>query len=346
MQNEVKKQISYSSKRAQFYSSYKERLELHFAKYENLRKIVLKVFALLYFLSAIFSFIITYQLFRLLSFKTPIANLYEFTCYIPEYIQFLTTPFGFNGYFFMPIFFFASVPLTYLLFLIFERKFQLDVKEKLMTNISEIFDNILWLQHIPLNELEIEELSLLPSFDEGEYDDYFKGLHNGVQFEIFNPTFFKTFRDFNDWKYRKQVFEGVVMKFSMNKKFEGHTIIIEDTIHHFSPNENLVRTVLEDVEFEKKYDVWTTDEIEARYLITTGFIDRLNNLKTKFLAKKIRCAFKDNSFYVIFKKSNAFEGGSLYRKLPDFELCNSMFEQILSIYQLIDTLKLELKIGM
>lgn len=345
MENNVSTK-TYSKMRAEFYATYKENLEADFAKYEGKRKLVLKIFAFFYVLATVFSFFITYQLFRLFSFKIHIHNFYEFLNYIPEYIQFLGAPFGFNGYFFMPIFFFATIPLVYLLFLIFEKQFQLDVKTKLMVKISKIFDDIIWLQNIPLNELEIEDLNIVPLFDEGEYNDYFKGFHNDVQFEIFNPTFFRTFRDFNDWKYRKQVFEGVVMKFYLNKKFEGHTIILENSIHNLTPNPNLIRTEMEDVDFEKKYDVYTTDEIEARYLMTAGFVDRLQNLKLKFLAKKIRCAFKDNSFYIVFKKKNAFEGGSLYRKLPDFKMCNSMFEQILAIYQLIDTLKLGLKIGM
>ena len=43
------------------------------------------------------------------------------------------------------------------------------------------------------------------------------------------------------------------------------------------------KIVLEDIEFEKRFDTYSTNQVEARYLLTTLFMKRFENLKTPFI---------------------------------------------------------------
>ena len=116
---------------------------------------------------------------------------------------------------------------------------------------------------------------------------------------------------------------------------------------HASPAANLKHTTLEDVVFEKKFDVFTDDEVEARYLITPSFMERLNNMKTAFSADRVSCAFYDKYLLVgLHTSKDLFSICSLKEPVNDGKQFFTMFEEILSIIKLIDHFKLNQKNGL
>lgn len=143
--------------------------------------------------------------------------------------------------------------------------------------------------------------------------------------------------------YRKKdlAFKGVVVKIKLNKNFNGNTVILPDTLLHITPDSSLKHTILEDVEFEKKFDVFTTDEVEARYLITTSFMERLNNLKAAFKVDKISCSFYDEYILIgLHTKEDLFKLASLNKTLFDYSEFSQLFKEVVSIYDMIDYFKL------
>ena len=99
--------------------------------------------------------------------------------------------------------------------------------------------------------------------------------------------------------------------------------------------------------FKKKFDVFTDDEVEARYLITPSFMERLNNMKTAFSADRVSCAFYDKYLLVgLHTSKDLFSIGSLKEPVNDGKQFFTMFEEILSIIKLIDHFKLNQKIGL
>ena len=108
------------------------------------------------------------------------------------------------------------------------------------------------------------------------------------------------------------------------------------------PSEPLNKIKLESVEFMKKFDVYSSDEVEARYLITTSFMDRFQNLKTVFGAKVIKCSFyNENIMFAINTKEDFFEIGSLFKSFKDKTAIDRFFKEIESIYDMIDYFKLD-----
>jgi len=109
----------------------------------------------------------------------------------------------------------------------------------------------------------------------------------------------------------------------------------------------LEKIKLEDVIFDKKFDVYSKDQIEARYLLTTAFIDRLNNLKIAFRTKSIRCSFFDNNIMFALKTSkDLFEIGNLFTSLTDPKNFEDFYLQLSSIYEIIDHFKLNERTGL
>ena len=104
---------------------------------------------------------------------------------------------------------------------------------------------------------------------------------------------------------------------------------------------------LEDINFEKNYVVETTDQVEARYLLTTSFIDRLNNLKTAFNSKDIRIfAENDTIIFAIATNKDLFEIGDIYHPITDGKQIEQFYNEITVITDMIDHFKLDERTGL
>ena len=221
-----------------------------------------------------------------------------------------------------------------------------DISSTLIGKISEYFG---FFVNFSRNEetLKYKSSNLITDFTRVEFDDCFTGSHNNVNYIIDELTALKETKDKDGNKTSSVVFKGVIITLDMNKKFNGNTVIRPDTMLHISPSKNLHHTVLEDVEFEKKFDVFTDDDIESRYLITPSLMERLKSMQVAFKADKISASFYQNKFYIaLHTNKDLFSLGSLTKHICDKEQFFTMFEEILSIIKLIDHFKLDQKIGM
>lgn len=236
----------------------------------------------------------------------------------------------------------------------YKKDFEIRIKKRIMPIIVSCFENLSWKEGGYPKGYIYEFVQVVPQHDTWYSDDVFEGEHNGINFEISETSFLKEMVPQHTDRYGRiveakytKVFEGIIVKFDMNKNFTGHTLIKPDKMFHNSPQEYMQRTVLESVEFEKKYDVFTTDEIEARYIITPAFMDRLKNIKFAFNVKDISCGFYNNNLFLAMPtKKDIFSIGSLYKPLNDEKQYFQMFEEILSIIKLIDHFKLNEKTGL
>ena len=104
---------------------------------------------------------------------------------------------------------------------------------------------------------------------------------------------------------------------------------------------------LEDPKFAKRFNVYSSDQVEARYLVTSSFMERFQNLNTVFGAKKAKCSFYDDKImFAISTNKNLFEVGSIWRSLEDPKSINQLFDELYAVYQMIDYFKLDQKIGL
>lgn len=310
---------SYYQMRCDFYNKFQNKIRPKILPFEKERKIknVLSDF--------LFTFFILFGIFLVVS-----------TIYMFKDIDNCAIQIGFA------VFVFAFVIKRWI-----KKEFESKVKNIIMPIVCTCFGELYWdFENYYGNEYLIKDSCVIPSYDNVHYDDVFIGNHKNVRFEIIEAKYTKTE---GTGKNRRTVtvFSGAILKVDMNKRFEGHTIIRSDTLFHFSPHQNLNHTELEDVVFEKKFDVFTDDEIEARYLITPSFMERLTKLKTAFYADKISCAFyREHLFIALSSIKDLFALCHLNRPIDDFRQYNILLEEIISIIKLIEYFKLNEKIGL
>lgn len=243
-----------------------------------------------------------------------------------------------------------------------KKSFENSVKEKIMPLICCCFENLYWTNGEFANYYDDSKLfkasNIIIDYRKcsEEYEDIFEGTYNNVEYKILerllviNPNFILS---------RKE-HECVLIKLKMNKSFSGNTVVetkrkikrgglmstLSYDYENFLNGSNK-RTDLEDSIFNKKYDVYTDDEVEARYLLTSAFMQRLKDLKVAFKADRIRCAFyKDYLLIGLFTTKDLFSICSIFRKIDDTKQFFSLYEEIVSIIKLIDHFKLNQRIGL
>ena len=183
------------------------------------------------------------------------------------------------------------------------------------------------------------------SFPMGNIDDIISGEYRGLNFNILDCSIMNNL-----------LFNGLIVSAKIHKNFVKETIIrtiMEKPSEHDSKYTNLgkQKVLLEDIEFNKKFAIYADDQVEARYLLTTAFIERLKKYVEKnhyrvdvFFTK--RTYLDSNIFLFIDTHKNHFEIPEDSKRLTDSFYYASFFDEITNILNIIDSLKLAQNIGM
>lgn len=149
--------------------------------------------------------------------------------------------------------------------------------------------------------------------------------------------------------YQYAPFRGLIVEIEMNKNFTGHTFFHEKSFaaRKIPFNKKIYTPVaLEKSGFADKYQVFSDNQIEARYLLTTAMMERIENLSFAFKAKSVRGSFKDNKLMLAINT-----GKDMLAMGDDFKQSNTdtfvhLYDEMISILQIIDELKLNEHTGL
>ncbi len=130
-------------------------------------------------------------------------------------------------------------------------------------------------------------------------------------------------------------------------KFFGHTVLLTDTfslsvIKGLKKQSSGLKSVnLVDPEFKKMYDVFTNDQVEARYLIDPIMIERLKVLVDRHSSDGISVAYyQDKVLILLPSNKNFFEPANLYTNSFDQQSILRMKKELDGVFSLIDYLEL------
>lgn len=141
--------------------------------------------------------------------------------------------------------------------------------------------------------------------------------------------------------YWVTIFRGFLFMADFHKDFKGKTTIIRNSMFNLRFGESRVK--MENPVFEKVFDVFSTDQVEARYLITPSMMERLLSLNSRF-DKGVTISFRNSTILVAISNSrNCFEA-SIWRSLSDMRILKADFEVIHSLLEIVDELNLNTRI--
>jgi len=151
------------------------------------------------------------------------------------------------------------------------------------------------------------------------------------------------------------LFKGIFYHANFNKKFKGKTLIKPDISRKIFgelfgemlnaslgfDNTHLVQ--LEDVEFEKEFAVYSTDQIEARYILTPSFMERLLKLRRE-IGQDIYISFSENKIFLTLPSSMDLLSPMVLKKINEQDCIEPIFNLIKLLLEMAGELHLNVKI--
>ena len=142
-------------------------------------------------------------------------------------------------------------------------------------------------------------------------------------------------------------FQGVVMSLSHPSSFMGRTVIRRD-LGKLNPPlvQDLKRVGFAISEFEKLFEVYSDDQVEARFLITPDFMERLIAFSDDYLGRNVQCAFIGNKFHVTVDIDDRFDFSRDLNASSYQDASTSILNEIGGIFYLLEKMQtLQARVG-
>lgn len=160
---------------------------------------------------------------------------------------------------------------------------------------------------------------LLPSFDREAYEDRWWGQIGEIPFALYEAHL-------QEWqgsgKNRRlvTVFRGSIMTIAFARRFHGTTMIerVGSWLTFFGMRDSispggmkLDRVSMVDPRFAEDFRVWSSDPVEAHYLVHPAYVERLIAVEQAFQGQRIRALFQDGELLIVLDSGDMFESGTL-----------------------------------
>lgn len=189
----------------------------------------------------------------------------------------------------------------------------------------------------------------LEGIDRYRGDDYVEGRRDKAFFcfsELHTEKEITSGKD-THWE---TIFKGLFFIGDFNKNFQGRTFIYSENnpqLGFFSKlfNSfawNLEKVKLESIEFENRFIVYSSDQVEARYILTPSFMERLVKLQ-ELMGDRTSYSFVDTNIYVAVPISDELFEPSIFSE-NDYNRLDDYYNTVQIVFDIIDELNLNLRI--
>jgi hypothetical protein len=150
------------------------------------------------------------------------------------------------------------------------------------------------------------------------------------------------------------IFKGLLFVGDFNKNFQRTTVVLPDYAEKllgrwgqklqgltFLSDLKLVK--LEDPQFEHEFVVYSQDQVEARYILSTSLMERIVEFKTR-TRKDISLSFVGSKVFVAVPHAEDMFEPRLFRTLLDFEAIRQYFEDLNVGVEVVEDLNLNTRI--
>lgn len=178
------------------------------------------------------------------------------------------------------------------------------------------------------------ELRLLAPSDHNTFEDYFAGAREGRPFQLYEAKLVQ-----GSGRSARTVFRGQLFKLAYPRPFDGVTVVLRDNgwLDRFACPPGLAKVGLEDPKFEEIFEVFGSDQVEARALLTPAVMEQVLALEAAYAGEHIRCAFVRGDMLVAVEGGNRFEMGSMFSTLVDRSKVESVANDLSAVFKLMDS---------
>ena len=181
----------------------------------------------------------------------------------------------------------------------------------------------------------LKTVGLLPSYDKRKFEDLIEGKRAEADFTMVEC---KLTEQQGSGKNRRTVtkFQGLLFNIDYPDRFLGRTMIARDGWWSWGRKNGMQQVDLVSKELEDAFTVYSTDQVEARALLTPDRMERLIALERHFKGGKLRGVFEDGHITIALEADDQFEAGSVFKPLVDPDRFIETLKEIGLVCDLID----------
>ncbi len=193
------------------------------------------------------------------------------------------------------------------------------------------------------------QFGLIPAYSKSHFEDRWSGTYKGQAFSLYEADLYIRSENGKSWV---PVFAGCILSTTTARDVRSATVIaphdegerlfglVSDRDELLVGQTRLLRTQLVDAKFSNMFSLWTSDPVEAHYLVDPMRSQQLVALAECFKADEMRAAYIDGEMIVALnwkdsRRLDRFETGSLVPE-ADEELIQRTLDQLHSFFDLIE----------
>lgn len=195
---------------------------------------------------------------------------------------------------------------------------------------------------------QYRRLKLLPGHNREKFEDQVSGTYAGAGFTLSEAHL--EVQSSGKKNSRRTVFHGQLIAVDYPRRFRGSTVVQRDmgAFNALSrPAKEFQRVGLSSPEFEKAFEAWSTDQVEAHNLLDPVVLERFQELERLFNGKKLRAAFDDGKLLIAMETGDRLTIGTMFRPIDGAERVERILKELDIVFDLIDVLvkRVETRMG-
>jgi hypothetical protein len=231
-----------------------------------------------------------------------------------------------------------------------------EFKDKIISPlIKEIDSNLRYTStaHISIHHFKRSKI-FTKSPDRFNGNDFVKGKIDGIDIQFSDIHAEKEYKDSKGRRHYDTIFKGLFIVSEFNKNFKGRTIVLPDTaqstfgdlIGGWLQSKNMNRSELvkmDDPKFEKEFVVYSTNQIEARYILSHALMEKLLNFQKR--SKHPVCvSFVGGSIYIAIQSHEDQFEPSIFHSLLKYKIAMEYVSTLHLAIGIVEELKLNQKL--
>lgn len=214
------------------------------------------------------------------------------------------------------------------------------IKQDLITTILEDqFQTVTYKSNDMINVSRINQVGLIKKPDRYEGEDYISGLYKGVKFEVSDINF-KERHESRDANGNRTVtyetyFKGRWYIYTFDRKFSDVLKIVEGRFNS-ADKRGLQKIETESIQFNKKYQIYSSTQEFAFYHITSSMIEKLLELEALhrgtiqycIIGNELHIGVNDNHDYMELSLKKPINEASMKDFMSDIELIPAIINEL------------------
>lgn len=208
-----------------------------------------------------------------------------------------------------------------------------------------LFTNVRYMPENGISRSVLDSTNMIDTGDNFYSDDYVSAKYKNVSFEFSDVEIEEEYTDSDGDKHTVTIFQGQWYVFDFNKSFKADLQVCEKGFRNakignlFGPKK-FSKVELEDIEFNKEFNVYAQNSLDAFYVLTPGTMVKIKELNDKVKGKMLFC-FINNKLHVgLNSGKNLFEP-QLFKEINIEENHKQAIEEVKMITHFIDVLDLD-----